>query len=125
MRLLLDTHALLWAVADPERLPSAVVDQVVDPRNDVLVSVVSAWEVAIKRAKGLLDFGDVTRALLEAHRFRLLGLDLRHTVAVASLPPHHGDPFDRMLVAQARVDDLAVVTRDAAFDAYGVDTVWG
>lgn len=124
MRLLLDTHVLLWAVAEPDRLPPAVVDHVADRANDVLVSTATAWEVAITTSLGRLEFVDVTRDLLQRFGFRAHAIDLRHTTEVARLPWHHRDPFDRLLVAQARVDGLTLVTGDAQMGAYDVTTLW-
>ncbi len=124
MRLLLDTHALIWAVAAPERLPGEVAEILVDPANEVVVSVASAWEVAIKRSLGKLVFPNVTPALLDRYRFTPLPIDLHHTVAVAGLPDLHRDPFDRMLVAQARTEQLVLVTHDEQVTAYGIDVLW-
>lgn len=124
MRLLLDTHAFLWAVASPDRLSPAAASALRDPSNDVLLSVVSPWEITIKRARGRLRFGSVTDQLLDDHAIRLHGIDLRHTQELAQLPTHHQDPFDRMLVAQARVDDLTLVTRDTALSHYDVTMLW-
>ncbi len=124
MRLLLDTHAFLWVVAAPDRLSPEAHGAVSDPDNDVLLSVVSPWEIAIKRARGRLRFGSVTEELLEDHAIRLHGIDLRHTRELGRLPDHHQDPFDRMLVAQARMDDLTLVTRDASITGYEVATLW-
>lgn len=124
MRVLLDTHALIWAVADPERLSGRVHDLIVDPANAVLVSVASAWEVAIKRAIGKLAFGDITTRLLDDHGFERLDVRLDHVAALSGLPPLHQDPFDRMLIAQARADDLVIATRDRHIPDYAVTTTW-
>lgn len=124
MRLLLDTHALIWAVADPARLPSRLQTEIANPAVDVLVSPVSAWEVAIKVSLGRLEFQLVDAALLERFRFRLHPVALRHTTEVAHLPHHHGDPFDRMLVAQARIDALIMATDNSDFNNYDVEVRW-
>jgi len=124
VRYLLDTHAVIWAVADPQRLPNGVRDAVVDAANVVLVSVASAWEVAIKRAIGKLDFADITTAFLDRHGFDRLDIRLDHVAAVADLPQLHSDPFDRMLVAQAGVDDLTIITRDPLVHRYEVNILW-
>ncbi len=124
MRYLLDTHALIWAVADPDRLPGDVRNTIIDAANVILVSVASAWEVAIKRAIGKLEFTDVTTELLDRYGFERLDIRLDHVAAVGDLPTHHHDPFDRMLVAQASVDDLTIITRDHHVHGYDVPTMW-
>lgn len=124
MRYLLDTHALIWAVADPGRLPDDVRTTIIDPANVILVSVASAWEVAMKRAIGKLEFMDVTTELLDRYGFERLDIRLDHVAAVAGLPPLHHDPFDRMLVAQASLDDLTIITRDTHVHDYDVPTRW-
>lgn len=124
MRVLLDTHALIWAAREPERLSDVAASAIVDPDNDVYVSAVSGWEVAIKRARGRLRFRDVDRAMLAALRLTELPVSLAHGVEAGSLPPHHRDPFDRMLVAQARAEQLVLLSRDLVFDAYEVPRRW-
>ena len=123
MNLLLDTHVLLWALDSPERLDDRARDAIRDPRNRVVVSSASAWEISIKTALGKLRFdGDLT-AVLKAVGFDPLAIDVEHALAAGALPPVHRDPFDRMLVAQARAEGLTVVTRDDVFDGYDVPTL--
>ena len=123
MNLLLDTHVLLWALDSPERLDDRARDAIRDPRNRVVVSSASAWEISIKTALGKLRFdGDLT-AVLKAVGFDPLAIDVEHALAAGALPPVHQDPFDRMLVAQARAEGLTVVTRDDVFDGYDVPTL--
>ena len=122
MRLLLDTHVLLWALGDPDRLRDEARAAIVDPDGDVLASAASTWEVAIKGGSGKLripdDFADhVTSSFVE------LPVTIRHSIEAGALPSHHGDPFDRMLIAQARIEGLTIVTRDKAFAPYGVDVL--
>lgn len=124
MRLLLDTHALIWAARAPDRLSDAAVAAISDPDNDVYVSAVTGWEVAIKRARGRLRFPDVDRTMLDALQMTELPVSLAHAAEAGSLPGHHRDPFDRMLVAQARVDGLSLVTRDQAMEPYEVARHW-
>lgn len=124
MRLLLDTHALIWSATDPDQLSDVAATAIRDPENDVFVSAVSGWEIAIKRSRGRLRFPDVDRAMLASLRLTEFPVTLAHAAAIAHLPDHHRDPFDRMLIAQARADDLTVVTRDRAFDAYEVSLAW-
>lgn len=119
MRLLLDTHVLLWR-AIAERLVPAATEALMDIRNDLFVSAASIWEAEIKAVAGRLDLG---LDLAEGARERgcaELPVTFAHAVEAARLPPHHADPFDRMLIAQARIEGLTVVTRDAAFTAYDV-----
>ncbi len=120
MRLVLDTHALLWALIEPERLTDDARAEMTDPGNDVMVSVVSAWEITIKQAAGRLDAPDDLLSALAEQGFVPLAVTLPHAMMAGRLPPHHADPFDRMIVAQAALEDLTVVTRDRAFEPYGV-----
>lgn len=119
MRLLLDTHALLWWLAR-EHLVEAVKDRIADPGTDVLVSAVCCWEVAIKQAAGKLVPPEPVSRAVRAGGFEPLPITLEHGERAGSLPRHHGDPFDRMLVAQAQLEGLTLVTRDRVFDAYDV-----
>jgi PIN domain nuclease of toxin-antitoxin system len=121
VRLLLDSNALHHFVAEPERLKSAVVAAIADAASEVFYSAVNLWELGIKRAKGRLAFDDeaVLRTLAE-QRFRELPVTTRHGLEAAALPPHHADPFDRMLIAQARLEGLTLVTSDRQFWQYRV-----
>lgn len=123
MRLLLDTHVVLWWLAADPTLDSAARAAIAAPRADVLVSAASAWEISIKRALGKLDAPDDLAEQMTAHRFEALSITLAHAMAAGALPPHHDDPFDRMLVAQAKAEALTVVTRDPRFAVYGVPTL--
>lgn len=125
MKLLLDSHAFLWWLTDAPQLSPSARAAVADPGNVVLVSAVTVWEVEIKRALGRLDagFADLV-AEIEANRFAELPVGARHAEWAARLPRHHDDPFDRMLIAQAQVEGLVCVTRDPAFQAYGVPCLW-
>ena len=125
MKLLLDSHTYLWWLADgPELSPSARA-AVADPANMVLVSAATIWEIEIKRALGRLEAGAADLvAEIEANRFGELPVSAIHAMAAARLPPHHFDPFDRMLIAQSEVEGLVCVTRDPAFAAYGVPCLW-
>ena len=121
MKLLLDTHLLLWAAAEPEKLSAAARELIEVPENDLLFSVASLWEVAIKSSLGRPDFridaGLWRRALGDAGYTELPILG-RHVCAIASLPPLHKDPFDRVLVAQAMVEGIWRVTADDVVAAY-------
>lgn len=121
MRLLLDTHVFLWAVGDPGRLAAPVRQVVKAPENAIFVSAATVWEIAIKRALGRLEFPleDLVAVLARAG-FEHLPIDAGHAIVAGGLPRHHADPFDRILVAQARVEGLMLVSEDAAIAAYDV-----
>ena len=125
MRLLLDTHALLWYLTTPEKLPAAAHRAIRSAENEVYASLASAWEVSIKVAIGKLAFD--TRGLaqaLPAVGVEALGISLQHAARVAELPLHHRDPFDRMLVAQAMCESMTLVSGDRALAKYGVRLLW-
>ena len=121
MTLLLDTHILLWWLAQDPRLPPAVADAIASPDTVVLVSAATAWEIAIKKAAGRLDAPDDLLAALHADDFNTLGISAAHALAAGGLPAHHADPFDRMLIAQAQTEDLTLVSVDSRFPLYNVD----
>lgn len=125
MNLLLDTHILLWALANDPSLESSARDAIVDARNRVLVSAVSAWEIVIKKALGKLRAPDDLPEQLIQRRFEPLDVTIPHTLAVGELPDHHTDPFDRLLIAQARTEGLTLVTRDANVHRYDVAVLTG
>jgi len=121
VRLLLDTHVLIWAVTWPDRLPPRLRDAILSARTTVLVSAASAWEIAIKRALGRLTFPlERFDAVLEEAGFAPLPISAAHAIEAGGLPRHHADPFDRMLVAQARSDDLMLASEDPLVAAYDV-----
>ena len=128
MRVLLDTHAFLWWSLDDARLSGPAREAIRDGRNDVLVSVASIWEVAIKAAKGKLDLPMAVETYvadrLRRNRWVSLPIDARHAVQAASLPMIHADPFDRVLIAQAQLEGLPIITTDAAITRYDVETIW-
>lgn len=125
MRLLLDTHALIWALEAPERLPPTVLDMLHKAGVAVFTSAASTWEIAIKVALGRLLFpiAELPGALADAE-FKELPVRIVHGLEIAQLPLIHRDPFDRLLVAQARRENLILVTRDAAIRRYPIDTLW-
>jgi PIN domain nuclease of toxin-antitoxin system len=118
--LLLDSHVLLWFAAGDARLAREAVTAILDERNAKLVSVASIWELEIKRSKGQLAVPADLGARLNPAGFDLLDVTLDHVVRAAELPPHHRDPFDRMLVAQAQSASATLVTADGAIGAYDV-----
>lgn len=119
MRLLIDTHVLLWWLADDDRLPAGV-RETVSTALDVRLSAASVWEIAIKRKIGRLEVpGDYLDAV-DAGQIDLLPITAQHAEIAGALPRHHDDPFDRMLIAQARADDLTLVTADRRLTDYDV-----
>lgn len=128
MRLLLDTHALLWHLGGNERLSARARVMIEDDANERLRSVAGAWEIAIKVSLGKLTlrapFARLIPAQLHANAIALLPIEPPHMTALTELPFHHRDPFDRMMVAQAEVEDAVLVSTDAGFDAYGIRRIW-
>ena len=123
MRLLLDTHTLLWLITDNPTVLRGIREAVNDPANEVFVSAASVWEIAIKRSLGRLDAPENLVEQLKASDYTLLLVNFDHAEQVGELPLHHRDPFDRMLVAQAQVEDLVLVTRDGDIPRYEVETL--
>lgn len=128
MKLLLDTHALLWFLDDDRKLSAGAKAVIEDPANHKLVSMATCWEIAVKVGLKKLDLGEPAATFLPkelaANNFDLLSIELRHATFVENLPYHHRDPFDRMLVAQAIVETISIVSVDSLFDTYGVHRVW-
>ena len=121
MRLLLDTHVLLWAAGVPDRLPAEALDLIEDPDTELIFSAVSLWEVVIKTGSGRAGFNVDARLLrreLLEHGYSELAMTGAHAVAVDLLPPVHRDPFDRMLVAQAQVEAMTLLTADRVLARY-------
>ncbi len=121
MKLLLDTHILLWWLADDARLPPEAHRGIADRATEVVISAATAWEIAVKRSAGRLDAPDDLPGALARHGFDPLAITVEHALSAGSLPLHHGDPFDRMLIAQAHLEGLTLVTVDPTFAEYGVD----
>jgi PIN domain nuclease of toxin-antitoxin system len=124
VRLLLDTHAALWWLADDRRMGEEAARQLTDETNVVMLSATVVWEMAIKRGLGKLTSPDHLAASLLGAGVQPLPVTLDHAETVESLPWHHRDPFDRMLVAQALTEGATLVTSDRAFRPYGVPIVW-
>lgn len=124
MRVLLDTHVLLWWLTDDPALGEKAKAQIAEPDNSVLVSAASLWEIAVKQGLGKID-ADIAEIEKEVANQGLerLGIEAGHLIELVSLPSHHRDPFDRMLVAQARAEDLHLMTADRFIAAYSVDRV--
>jgi PIN domain nuclease of toxin-antitoxin system len=121
MRLLLDTHILLWGAVEPERLPRSASSLIESPDNEIMFSALSLWEIAIKTGRGRADFrvdaGILRRSLFD-NGYAELPVTGAHAAALATLPPIHKDPFDRMLVAQAMIEGLTLITADPGIAKY-------
>lgn len=128
MRVLLDTHVFLWWAEGARALPAKARAVIANADNECLLSMASAWELAIKAGLGKLKLSlPVKRFVVEnvaANGFRMLEIGVAHVGRVETLAPHHGDPFDRLLIAQALEEKLAVVTADPVFGKYGVKRIW-
>ena len=124
MNLLLDTQAILWWLTESSRLGLRARALIADPGNAAWVSAASVWEIAIKTSTGKLEMKGLPDERLPhefaRHRFRELPVTITHALAVGRLPRHHADPFDRLLVVQARLEGLTLVTSDSVLSAYGV-----
>jgi PIN domain nuclease of toxin-antitoxin system len=124
VRLLLDTHTFLWWRDGSTRLPYRVGDRIRDPDNDIVVSIASLWEIAIKRSLGKLGFAEDFEQVLMEEAFELLAIGYAHLRLLESLPQHHRDPIDRLLIAQSLAERIPIVTADPAFAAYAAQIVW-
>lgn len=128
MRLLLDTHAFLWFVMGDERLSSVARAAIEDESNDRYLSAASAWEISIKLGLGKLQLTiplmDFMTVQLSRNRIAMLSIDVSHICLVPELPLHHRDPFDRMLIAQAMVEQMTLVSKDSFVPAYPVQHLW-
>lgn len=123
MKLLLDTHVVLWWRTDSSRIKPAV-RRAIGGAEIVWVSAASGWETAIKQGLGKLRLDDSLSEMVSSSDFHELAITLKHTEQLLTLPSHHGDPFDRMLIAQAQVEGATVVTHDRHFEPYDVSVLW-
>lgn len=128
MRLLLDTHAFLWWIADDERLSARARELIADGGNEVFLSAASGWEMVVKASLGRLTLDEAIEGFLprqlEANAVQVLPVHLRHALALVELPALHRDPFDRMLVSQALVEELTLVSGDDQVARYPVKVAW-
>ena len=128
MNRLLDTHTFLWFWWDDPKLSDAAKEVIIDPNNRKLISTASRWEVAIKVSLKKLDLGGPFRGFIPQHmlrnNFESLSITDDHLAALIDLPFHHRDPFDRLLIAQARWDEMPIVSADEQLDAYGIERIW-
>ncbi len=124
MRLLLDTHVFIWWDSDPDRLTDSTLSRLRDPDNTLLLSLVSVWEIQIKQSLGKLSLNRPLPELIESQRktngIEILPIELSHIYALGSLPGHHRDPFDRLLIAQAIAESIPIVTVDPVFARYPI-----
>ena len=128
MRLLLDTHTFLWFILDDPHLSTTAREMISDPTNDIEVSPATYWEIAIKISLGKYALPESYDVFIEReiqdNDFRILPIEPKHAAALTTLPFHHRDPFDRLLIAQAIVEAMPIVSIDAAFNAYPVTRLW-
>lgn len=128
MRLLLDTHAFLWFILDDPQLSANADALISDPDNDVEISPASYWELAIKISIGKYSLPEPYDVFIDreiaTNDFHIVHIEPKHTAIVSTLPFHHKDPFDRLLVAQAQVEDIPIVSGDSALDDYGITRLW-
>jgi PIN domain nuclease of toxin-antitoxin system len=126
MKLLLDTHALIWALGSSHRLPTRVAALLEDPDHAVLVSAACAYEIEFKRSRDaeIATLPTDVESAVRSLDFQWLAIEARHAVLAGRLPRQHGDPFDRMIAAQGLAEDATIISRDPAVAAYGVPTVW-
>ena len=128
MRVLIDTHVFIWWTSDVTRLSSRVDDLLLDPSTEVVLSIVSIWEMQIKLSLGKLQFKTNLQELIDdeisRNKIELLSLSLSHIYALSNLPQYHRDPFDRILISQSIDTNLQIVSIDEKFDAYGVNRFW-
>lgn len=121
MQYLLDTHALIWWLANDSNLTPKAKREIANPSNLVFVSAASTWEIAIKKSIGKLESPDDLVQQIKKKKFKSLPINIEETLIVEKLPPHHQDPFDRILIAQAKFFNLTIITRDRQFNIYDVN----
>ena len=128
MNVLLDTHAFLWFVLDDPHISETATDTIAEPENEVFVSPASYWEIAIKISVGKYSLDEPLQSFFEdqitSNRFSILHIEPKHVAPLTSLPFHHRDPFDRLMVAQAIVEQIPIVSNDPVLDNYGVNRLW-
>ena len=127
MKYLLDTHTFLWLINTPEKLPDRVLRIAKDRSVEVLISLVTPWEIAIKAKTGKLDAADILidfEIKVTKAKFNMLETTIRQVIRGGSLPLHHRDPFDRLLIAQASELRIPIISNDAILDLYGVQRIW-
>lgn len=128
MKLLLDTHVFLWLRNEPEKISKTVLDAYQKNENSVFLSLVSIWEMQIKQQLGKLQLAvsltDIIKEQCENNDLRMVPIDLQHILGVEKLPFHHKDPFDRLLISQAKIEKLILVSSDSRFAQYNINLLW-
>ncbi len=128
MRFLIDTHTFIWYVQSSEQLTTSVTTIINNGRNEILLSTASIWEMAIKQSTGKLNLGlpyaNFINEQMRINNIGLLQIEVAHLDVVASLPFHHRDPFDRLLVAQVLFENIPIISIDQSFDAYSIQRIW-
>ncbi|AFY30525.1 type II toxin-antitoxin system VapC family toxin [Calothrix sp. PCC 7507] len=128
MNILLDTHVFIWSTGNPERLSQRVTDLLTDTSNTWMLSIASIWEIQIKLQLGKLNLNSNLPALIDnqqrVNNLQLLPIELAHIYALNNLPNYHRDPFDRLLIAQATVEQIPIISIDAVFDNYPIQRLW-
>ena len=127
MRVLLDTHTLIWFTEGNDRLSERAKSEISNVNNDNFISMVSLWEIVIKSSNGKLELKQTFNKLnqfLSLNNIQILNIQVNHLTALLSLPHHHKDPFDRLLIAQAISENLLIISADRHFDAYSINVIW-
>ncbi len=128
MNLLLDSHAFVWMHEEPRKLSAKISLEILNPSNRIFLSVASVWELQIKIALGKFSFSDTLENVIaeeqRTNNLQILPVNLSHALYLENLPPHHKDPFDRLLISQAIVENVILVSADAIFANYQVNLVW-
>ena len=128
MRYLLDTHALLWFISEDQKLSDRAHQLILDPDSEIFLSIASLWEIAIKVNIGKLaldkPFNQLFPDEIDSHGIEILDITIDSLVQLTALPPHHRDPFDRLIIAQALVENLPIISVDRNFDTYGIVREW-
>ncbi len=128
MKVLLDTHTLIWAIEGDDRLSPKSIELIESPKNTPCYSLVSIWEIAIKVQLGKLSISspidESLEALLEDNGFEQIPIHFKHVCHVGNLPLHHRDPFDRLLVAQAETEDIPLISKDSTLEQYNISRIW-
>lgn len=122
-RLLLDTHTFLWWLDKPEQIAATAQQAIADLGNEVFLSVVSLWEISIKASIGKMNMPVDLLGQAKLHNFQILQINADHALKTYTLPLHHGDPFDRLLIAQSMVEGLVLITRDKYIPQYGIPLI--
>jgi PIN domain nuclease of toxin-antitoxin system len=128
MKLLFDTHTFIWWDSEPNKLSEQVLSLCQNPENELLLSVVSVWEMQIKHQLQKLELrlplAELIHEQCERNSIQILSIELNHVLALDNLPAHHKDPFDRLLIAQANAEDILLISGDPVFSQYAVNRVW-